>query len=51
MKGSRLPDYALAALWLDDRANRTWRRGGDAEEWRRQVVLAALRERFGEWHG
>jgi hypothetical protein len=41
--------YAVNVLWLDDRSNRVWRRGGDAQEWRRQVTLGALRDSFGEW--
>ena len=41
--------YAANLLWLDDRSNRVWRSGGDAQEWRRQVTLAALRDSFGEW--
>ena len=41
--------YEYGITWLDH-PRKSWRKGGDAEPWRRAVVVAAMVEKFGEWH-
>jgi len=41
--------YEFVMTWLDNPRNKSWRMGGDAQSWRRAVVVGAMRTKFGEW--
>jgi hypothetical protein len=44
------PDTFFELMYLDNGANTSWQRGGDAcERWRREAAVAAMVERFGQW--
>lgn len=43
------PDGAFDALWLDQPWNKAWKKGPDASRWRREAVVAALKEKFGSF--
>lgn len=49
MTDDDVPGYEFGIMYLDNPRNTSWRKGGDAEAWRRAVVVAAMRTKFGEW--
>ena len=49
MTDTDVEGYEFGITWLDH-GRKSWRKGGDAEPWRRAVVVAAMVEKFGEWH-
>lgn len=42
-------DADVEVLWLEHRANRSWKDGPDASRRRREAAVAALAARFGAW--